>query len=186
MAASAKTATVEARPEHIYHSLIPLGCEVFSYSGHDEHQIFYVMVSAQNRQFEGEQVWFDGVRRILKEPNGGLVQAYPREMRFRVSVSEHSGFTLIDSPLPIQTRDRTFNQLITSLKFEMRIYRALKSRVLHPTKVTHIGVPPDVPATERVYEVTFDLGEVPISDRIVMHVLTDEGDRMAKFNVDLY
>lgn len=178
---------VGTQPERIYHSLIPLGSEILSYSTRKEHQIFYVMASAQNRQFEGDQVWFDGVRHVLKGPNGNLVQAYPQEVRFRVSVSEHSGYPLLmDSPLPIESHASTFNQLITSLKFEMRVYHALKARIIHPTKVTHIGVPPDVPASERVYEVTFDVGDVPITDRIVMHVLTGEGDRMAKFNLDLY
>jgi hypothetical protein len=103
-----------------------------------------------------------------------------------VSVSQRDDVLLVDSPFLVQGHGRTFDELITSLKFEVRVFRALKCRIVHPTKVTHLGIPPDVPASQRIYEVTFDVGDVPISDRIVMHVLTDQGERLAKFNFDLY
>lgn len=171
---------------HTYRSLIPLGSEVFLFSQKDSREIFYVMASAQDREFEGQQVWMDGNQHILKTAKGVPVENYPHQVHFRVSVSERDGFMLVDPPLPIETHARTFDQFISGLKFEMRIFHALKNRIVHPSAVAHIGIPPDVPASERVYEVTFDLGEVPITDRVVMHVLTDQGDRLAKFNVDLY
>lgn len=131
-------------------------------------------------------MWIDGDHHILKTATGIPVKNYPREVSFRISVSERGGFLVIDSPLLVETHGKTLNDFLCGLKFEMRIFHALKYRVLHPTKIAHIGIPPDVPANERVYQVTFDLGDVSISDRIVMHVLTPEGERMAKFNFDLF
>ena len=176
------------RPLHIYRALIPLGSEMFSFSSHqkDERATFYVMASAQNREFEGEQLCMDGEHHVLRNATGTPVQSYPREVHFRISVSQREGYSPLDSPFPVDSRGSTFNEFISKLKFEMRIFHALKARIVKPTTVTHIGIPPDVPANERVYEVTFDLGDVPISDRIVMHVLTGEGERLAKFNFDLY
>ena len=173
-------------PLRVYRELIPLGSETFSYSNGKQHELFYVMASARSQAFEGQQVWQDGERAVLKTPGGLPVQNYPREVRFRVSVSQRDDVLLVDSPFLVQGHGRTFDELITSLKFEVRVFRALKCRIVHPTKVTHLGIPPDVPASQRIYEVTFDVGDVPISDRIVMHVLTDQGERLAKFNFDLY
>lgn len=173
-------------PLHIYHSLIPLGSEVFAYADKNERKTFYVLASAQDGEFAGDQIWVDGDRHVLRNAHGALVETYPRHMRFRISVSEDEGFLPTDQPLPVETHGRTFNDFICGLKFEMRVFHALKDRVIHPTKVVHIGMPPDVPSKERIYEVTFDIGNVPIEDRIVMHVLTSEGDRLAKFNFDLY
>jgi hypothetical protein len=171
---------------HVYGALIPLGSEVFSFSSNKDKQEFYVIASANNPEFQGEELWVDGDRHILKTSGGVPVRSYPRQVSFRISVSERSGFLVVDTPLAVQARTSTFNDFISSVKFEMRIFRALKYRVLHPTKILNIGIPPDVPASERVYQVTFDLGDVPISDRVVLHVLTPDGDRMAKFNFDLY
>jgi hypothetical protein len=179
-----KPATV--KPVHVYHALIPLGSEVFSYTNNGEHRVFYVMASAQNREFDGQQVWVDGERHVLKTPNGVAVQAYPRQVSFRVSVSVRDSNLIADAPLPVETHGDNFNDFLKSMKFEMRIFHALTSRILAPTKIASIGVPADVPSDRRVYQVTFDLGNVPISDRVVMHVLSGEGERLAKFNLDLY
>jgi len=178
--------TAQAKPLHVYRSLIPLGSEVFAYSHKGEHETFYIMASAKNREFDGQRIFADGDHKVLKLANGSPVQQYPREVHFRVSVSERYGYSLVDPPIPVETHEAPFAEFISSLKFEMRIFHALKLRILRPTKVTQIGVPLDVPSNERIYDVAFELGEVPISDRIVMHVLTALGDRLAKFNFDLY
>jgi len=185
-AADPASVPIAPRPLHVYRSLIPLGSEVFAYSHNGEHETFYIMASANNREFDGQEIYADGTKRVLKLANGNLVERYPREVHLRISVSERGGYAPLDPPTPIDSHDSSFVEFISSLKFEMRIFHALKARLVRPTKVTHIGMPLDVPSNERIYDVAFDLGEVPISDRIVVHVLTAEGDRLAKFNVDLY
>lgn len=175
-----------SHPMHTYRALIPLGSEVFSYSHDKQKDIFYVMASARNGDFAGDQLWADGDKRILKDARGLLVSNYPRQVNFRVSVSERDGTLMVDSPFPVESHNSSFEEFINSLKFEMRIFHALSARIVRPTKIAQVGPPLEVPSRERIYDVTFDLGEVPISDRIVMHVLTGHGDRLAKFNFDLY
>lgn len=174
------------RAVHVYGSMIPLGSETFYYRDKKNQQFFYVLASAISPEFSGQQLWTDGYQHLLKTASGRLVEEYPHQLTFRISVSEHDGFIGLGSPLTVAAHGGTLNDFITALRFEIRINHALESRVLNPSKITHIGVPPDVPANERIYEVRFDLGEVPISDRIVMHVLTPEGERMAKFSLDFY
>ncbi len=185
-AASPTATPVSPKTLHVYRSLIPLGSEVFSYSHSSERETFYIMMSASSREFNGQSLCEDGDHRMLRLSNGNRVERYPREVHFRVSVSERDGYTPLDPPMPVDYHESTFADFISSLKFEMRIFRALKARIVRPTKVTHIGVPIDVPSNERIYDVAFDLGDVPITDRIVVHVLTSDGDRLAKFNFDLF
>ncbi len=185
-AASPTPDNAAPRPMHVYKALIPLGSEVFSYSHEKERATFYIMASATNREFAGQELYADGERRILKLANGEPVKQYPREVHFRISVSERADYAPLDLPFPVETHESPFNEFISGLKFEMKIFRALKARIVRPSKITHIGVPPDVPSNERIYDVAFELGDVPITDRIVMHVLTPNGDRLAKFNFDLY
>jgi hypothetical protein len=184
--AAAKVDVPATHPLHIYRALIPLGSEVFSYSNEKQREVFYVMACAQNGEFAGDQLWLDGEKRVLKSANGGKIENYPRQISFRVSVSERGTALLSDSPLSVENHGSTFDQFISGLKFEVKVFHALKARIVRPTKVANIGPPPEMPSSERIYQVTFDLGEVPISDRMVMHVLTSEGERLAKFNLDLY
>lgn len=178
------SSTVTARPVHVYGSLIPLGAEVFAL--HDKQDVFYVLASAWSPEFAGEAVWVKGEERVLKSATGDVVQNYPRKISFRISVSRGDDFLFTDRPLLVEAHSADFNGFITGLRFEMRVYHALESRVLHPVRIQHIGIPPDVPSTERIYNVSFDLGNVPISDRIVVHILTQDGQRLAKFTCDLY
>lgn len=171
---------------HVYHRIIPLGSEVFSYRNGKQHNLFYIMASAQSPVFEGELLCTRAGRHLLTNPDGTPVERYPRELRFRVSVAQRDSLLFLDQPLPVESRDQSFNELITSVKFELHIFRALNKRVVRPSRVQSIGIPPDVPANERIYEVTFDLDDIPISDRVVMRVLSDQGERLAKFNFDLY
>jgi hypothetical protein len=185
--ASGKTATPPVpRPLHVYRAMIPLGSEVFSFNNSREREVFYVMVSAHNREFEGQQLYADGEKRFLKTSAGVTVKQYPHQMHFRISVSEREGYSPLEAPFPVEAKEPSFSEFISQLKFEMRIFHALTARILRPVSIKHIGIPPDVPASERIYDVTFDLGDVPIDDRIVMHVLTSQGDRLAKFNFDLF
>ncbi len=173
-------------PLHTYQALVPLGSENFRYSNKTEHALFYVMASAYNEQFEGEQVWLSGEKRVLRAPDGSLVENYPSEVRFRVSVSGREGFEMADTPMLVESKADSFDSLISTLRFDLRISHALECRKLQPWSVTQIGVPADLPSNERVYEVVFDLGSVPVSDRVVMDVVTAQGERLAKFNLDLY
>jgi hypothetical protein len=42
-----------------------------------------------------------------------------------------------------------------------------------------------MPYDERIYRIGFDMGKIPIQDRVVMEVLTPTGQRLCKFHLDL-
>jgi hypothetical protein len=184
--ASGKPNAAAPRLLHRYRARVPLGSEIFTYAANGHSKVFYVIASALDGSFEGQAIWQEGALHVLKDASGVAVEKYPRQVRFRVSVCEQDALLRMDAPLPIETRSGTFDEFITGLKFEVHIFHALGNQTVRPTQVTHIGVPPDVPYNERIYEATFDLGEVPIGDHIVMHVLADNGERLAKFNLDLF
>jgi hypothetical protein len=48
-----------------------------------------------------------------------------------------------------------------------------------------VGMPMDVPYDERIYRVSFDLGEVPLADRIVLEVLSPREERLTRFHLDM-
>jgi hypothetical protein len=51
--------------------------------------------------------------------------------------------------------------------------------------VSVVGVPLDVSYDERIYRVAFDLGDVSMGERIVLEVLSPEGERLTRFHLDM-
>ena len=58
-------------------------------------------------------------------------------------------------------------------------------RQVAPVSVQLIGVPQDVPYDERVYRVTFDVGDLLVTDRCVLMVLSPDGERLTRFHFNL-
>jgi hypothetical protein len=71
--------------------------------------------------------------------------------------------------------------LLLSLKFKLRDYDALVSKEIEPDSVKMIGVPADVPYDERVFRVNFDIGNRPVTDRLVLEVYSPDGKKIGKF-----
>jgi hypothetical protein len=46
-------------------------------------------------------------------------------------------------------------------------------------------MPRHVPYNERIYRIGFQIGKVPIEDRVVMEVFSPSGERLCKFHLDL-
>ena len=47
-------------------------------------------------------------------------------------------------------------------------------------------MPAEVSYDERIYRIRFNLGRIPIDDRIVLEVFSPTGERLSKFHVDLF
>jgi hypothetical protein len=165
-----------------FHSIVPLGMEpILLEPGHQPIALF---VSAESPQFEG-------VKRIGDAPGAALVRAdqrvrhYPSQIAFRITATQR--FALVplgDKPFPIET-NVALNDFLLNMHYELKIFRGLESRTLEPAAVKVIGIPADVPSNERIFRVLFNIDQVPIADRIVLEVLTPDGDRMCKFHLDL-
>ncbi len=119
---------------------------------------------------------------------GANVTSYPEAIRFRVTASTRN--KLLDIPLDVAPSGSTkeppdLNQFLLGLQFQIKMFHGLTQTVFKPEKVQLIGVPEEVPSDERVYEVTFSLRHVPITDRCLLEVASPAGERLARFHLDL-
>jgi hypothetical protein len=183
---SARTSSAQAhqREELQLHQVVPLGNETFMvYPGR---HTLYLMASAENPQFEGWKVVSVNGRRQLQDAHGNAVRFFPRDLSFRVSaIATRPGMLAeVQQPLGLEIGS-PLNEYLLNLKFRLKIFRGLKVTALEPASVELIGVPADVPEEERVYRVNFQLHDVPTQDRVVLEVLSPEGERVCKFHLDL-
>jgi hypothetical protein len=75
-------------------------------------------------------------------------------------------------------------QFLVGLHFRVEVFRGMQMRTLSPTRQWMIGVPADEPSDERIYRVSFDLGDVRPDDRIVLLVTDSSGARLIKFHLE--
>ena len=167
--------------EFAFHAVVPLGVEGFVL--HDLRQTMYLLASARDPQFEGyRRVMIEG-RRTLLDAAGHPVLSYPRDLHFRVTASTR--LKLVGVASWPESAGQTANQYMLGLRFRLRIFRGLQQRVVNPSTVKMIGMPADVAYDERVYRVSFQVGELPITDRVVLEVLSPGGKRLSRFHLDL-
>ena len=92
---------------------------------------------------------------------------------FRVTVGTRDKF--IDSnPLPIDC-EKTLNDFLLDMHFQLQVFRGMEMRSLEPLKTWMIGVPADEASDERIYRSTFDLRDVRPDDRLVLLVSDGSG-----------
>ena len=169
--------------EFEFHSVVPLGMEPIRLEPAGD--LIALFASADGPEFEGLRRTGAGSSAELLRADHSRVRHYPRQLTFRVTATKR--FLLLpgtDTPFPIET-NTALNDFLLGLRFEVKVFNGLEARTLEPISARLIGVPADVPYTERIYRVTFELNDVPISQRVVLEILTPEGDRMCKFNLDL-
>jgi hypothetical protein len=174
---SAQTSRVFA-----YNGRIPLGIESFRLqpAGRD----FYLMASVENPGFDGlyrltDHLGHDHLYSTGDKP----VTAYPSSVQFRLTASSRE--KLVDDH-PFDTRAKLgVDDLLKQLHFRVKVFHALDYRYVKPTSVEEVGIPNDIPYDERIYQIRFDLGHVPIEDRIVLEVFSPTGERLCKFHLDL-
>jgi hypothetical protein len=167
-----------------YHRLVPLGAENFELkpSGH----MLYVIASAESPEFEGwaEQKTDDGRRLGIRDASGNSVQRFPNHVDFRVSATAIRGDMLnMEEPYSLTLND-DLNQFLLNLRFRLIDFDALKMTFIGPDSVQLIGMPAEVHYAERVYRVSFTFNSIPITDRLVLEVLTPEGERLCKFHLE--
>jgi hypothetical protein len=179
-AGAEKSANVELE----LHSVLPLGHEIFTV--YPDRHTLYLMAAVESPEIEGWKVINDGGRRRVQDAKGKHAQFFPRTLSFRVTATAmRPGLLIIpQQPLGLET-DTPLNDYLLNLNFRLKIFRGLKVTELAPASVRMIGMPADVPQEERVYRVGFELADVPTRDRIVLEVLSPQGERVCKFHLDL-
>ena len=76
-------------------------------------------------------------------------------------------------------------ELLLNLKFRIRAYNGLEVREITPQSIEMIGMPADVPYDERVYRININAGSIPITDRLVVEILSPQGELLTHFPFSL-
>jgi hypothetical protein len=173
-------AAQDQSPDHL-HSVIPLGAESLLLMP-ERHPVL-IIASAISPQFEGWYTLGAGPDRRVLASDNAPVAFFPERIQFRVTASAHE-FSLLTDSYPIELRG-DLNQLLLNLHFTLKVFDGLHASAVEPASVEIIGVPPDVSYDERVYLISFAVGQIPVSRRLVLEVLDPEGQRLCKFHLDL-
>jgi len=161
---------------------IPLGIETFRLE--PAKQDFYLMASAENPAFVGiRRVIAKGEPIKLLARDGKKVTAYPEHVQFRLTASSREK-VLQDHPFGTEAK-MPLDELLVKLKFRLKIFHGLEWHYVEPAFVDDVGVPRSLPYNERIYRIGFNMGHVPIEDRVVMEVISPTGERLCKFHLDL-
>ena len=168
-------------PVYEFHSIVPLGIETFSLQ--PESQTVNLLASAESPLFEGVRLLGHGRNRIVIGPDGSQLRRYPQQITFRVTASA-KGKALDDRPLPVDTT-ADLNQYLLSLHFRLKVFHGLEYRQISPQLTEQVGVPADVPYSERIYRVVFALDNVSVEERILLEVYDSSGERLTRFHLEL-
>lgn len=184
LAGNAPASSKKSQPpvdQATFHSVVPLGAETFDVRGTWKGSMT-LLASAENPQFEGMIRRVVGDRVSLLDPEGQPFQYYPQTITFRVTATARARLS-DPNPFPVQTSSDE-NTYLLGLKFRVKIFHGLKQTVVD-SPADLIGVPADIGYDERVFRVTADLPKVSTEDRVVLEVLSPDGERICKFHLDL-
>lgn len=166
-----------------FHSTVPLGAEAYQLQGAKWKSVVTLLGSAENPEFEGMVRRDVQQRGELFTANGDRVRNYPEHITFRITASSRTHVTE-PSPFPIST-SANINDYLLHLRFRVVIFNGLQQTVVRPESIEMIGMPGEVPYDERIYRVSVNLRDVPLTDRVVLEVRDEAGQRVCKFHLDL-
>jgi hypothetical protein len=130
-------------------------------------------------ELEGAQHVAEGLHKKLVSADGTAVRQFPQRFSFRITASLRKIF--IEGPDSSVDVAGDPQELLLNLKFRIRAYNGLQSREIVPQSVEMIGVPADVPYDERVYRINVDTGNLPITDRVIVEILSPQGELLTHF-----
>jgi hypothetical protein len=139
-----------------------------------------MMLTWDCREMEDWQLLRGEKTSVVRDTHGKEVQYYPRELRFRFTISGRTKYKLQRKPLEYETNLEP-EAFIKQLSFRLKRFQGLETTVYTATKAELIGVPAEIPFDERIYSIVFNVPKIPIDDRFALEVLDAEGNRVAKF-----
>lgn len=142
------------------------------------------MATAESPMFEGWRRVIRNHHSIVLDASGTPVRFFPQTLKFRVTASTRSDRLMpFDKPDPIEGSDA--RAWLKQLSFRLKIFHGLDAHEVEPAAITNLGMPPDIPYDERIYEVSFDLKDMPATDRLVLEVFSPDGERVGRFHLEL-
>ena len=177
-----KAASASPTLEYQFHSILPLGSEMFVIDG--QRGSILLMATAVSPDLDGWKRVNLGGSRFLFSADGSRPGSYPRQVKFRVTASASERAPMDYDALTVKS-ETPLNDYLLGLRFRVKIFHGLQVRLVEPSGIHMIGVPADVPYHERIYRISFQLPAVPVQDRMVLEVLSPEGQRLARFHFEL-
>jgi hypothetical protein len=163
------------------HSTIPAGYEVMVLKPSGE--ILSLMGLIECPELEGAQHVSEGSKARIISASGDTIHKFPQRFSFRVTASLRK--ILLDGPVGSIMLPDDPHELLLDLKFRVRAYNALQSREIAAESVEMIGMPADVPYDERVYRISVSAENLPITDRLVIEILSPQGQVLTHFPFSL-
>jgi len=130
-------------------------------------------------ELEGAQSVAAGSSKRLVSADGDTITHFPQRFSFRITASLRK--MLIDRPVASVDVNDEPHELLLNLKFRIRAYNGLEAHELVPESVEMIGMPADVPYDERVYRISLNNVELPITARLVVEIRTPQGELLTHF-----
>jgi len=130
-------------------------------------------------ELEGAQQVSEGTKAKVVSANGERINKFPSHFSFRITATLRK--IILEKPISsVNVPDDPYD-LLLKLKFRIKAYHGLEMREITPESVELIGMPASVRYDERVYRISVNLGDAPITDRVVIDVLTPEGKFITHF-----
>ncbi len=134
-------------------------------------------------EMEGARRVSEGVHSGIVTSDGAPLRHFPHHFSFRVTASLRK--TLLEGPSDTVMTMEDPRQFLLKLGFRLRIYDGLQTHEVWPQSVEMIGVPADIPYDERVFRVSFEVENLPVSDRVVLLVLAPDEEPVTHFSFAL-
>jgi hypothetical protein len=130
-------------------------------------------------ELEGAQHLSEGLKAQIVSSGGERMVKFPHHFSFRITASLRK--IILDGPASSVAIPGDPYDLLLKLRFRIKAYRGLQVREILADSVELIGMPGEVPYDERVYRISVDIGDAPITDRFVVDILTPEGELLTHF-----
>jgi hypothetical protein len=130
-------------------------------------------------ELEGAQSVSQGSNKKLVSADGDTIRHFPQRFSFRITASLRK--MLIDRPVTSVDVSEEPHELLLNLKFRIRAYNGLEAHEMAVESVEMIGMPADVPYDERVYRINLNNMDLPITARLVVEILTPQGELITHF-----
>jgi hypothetical protein len=159
------------------HSAMPAGYDVVTLKPSGVNLSLMGLIECP--ELEGAQHEFEGIKSRLIAADGERLMKFPHHFNFRITASLRK--IVLDGPITSVNVQDTPQDLLLKLRFRVKAYDGLEMREIEPESVDLIGMPADVPYNERVYRVGVKIGDMPITDRFVIEILSPEGEVLTHF-----
>jgi hypothetical protein len=161
-----------------FHSSMPAGYTVVRLEPSGAVVSFLGLVECS--EIEGAQQVSQGLNAKVVDAHGVPLRTFPQHVSFRITATLRK--TLIDPPLDTVASSESPAEFLLKLGFRLKIYHGLERREVSPDSVSMIGVPSDVAYDERVFRVSFDLEDLPVTDRVVLEIVSPDDEVVTHFS----